>query len=617
LLALAIFGFAAGSPAMAACKLTKVAELPVVMSGLTPLISAKVNGKEATFVLDSGAFFSMVTPASATKFGLTIGDAPNWLVTAGATGETDVKLATAKDFTFIGVSMHQVQFLVGAPAVGVNADGLLGENAFNHVDVEYDLANGVIRLFSAEGCSGIGLAYWQTGGNFSMVPIDPMTPSQDEIRAQATLNGNMIHVVFDTGAPMSMLAARAARDAGETSDRPGVVPAGQTSGLGGQVVDTWLAPFSSFEIGGEQIKRLQLRFGNFELDDVDMLIGADFFLSHRVYVARSQNKLYFTYNGGPVFDAGHPPVPRAAPAASVAAAQSDAQAGADQPTDAAGFDHRGEGFVGRKEYSLGIADFDSAIKLDSTNPQFFYDRAMASWATGQRDAALADFNQALSLNPDHFTSLRARAALRQERGDDQGARADLDKALSLKPEDIIALMARGKLRLKGNDVAGARDDFNMLLAQDPSARLDVASAYSDADLFDDAIGQYDKWLATQPRDATYADALNGRCWARALSGRELDKALADCDTAVRLNPDDGEFVDSRGLVHLRQGQLDAAISDYDAALKLDPKLSWSLYGRGLAELRKGMKAQGDADILAATAQEADLPDKMKSYGVVP
>ena len=33
-----------------------------------------------------------------------------------------------------------------------------------------------------------------------------------------------------------------------------------------------------------------------------MLIGADFFLSHRIYVASSQRKLYFTYNGGPVFN---------------------------------------------------------------------------------------------------------------------------------------------------------------------------------------------------------------------------------------------------------------------------------------------------------------------------
>ena len=30
-----------------------------------------------------------------------------------------------------------------------------------------------------------------------------------------------------------------------------------------------------------------------------MLLGADFFLSHRIYVANSRDKLYFTYNGGP------------------------------------------------------------------------------------------------------------------------------------------------------------------------------------------------------------------------------------------------------------------------------------------------------------------------------
>ncbi len=33
-----------------------------------------------------------------------------------------------------------------------------------------------------------------------------------------------------------------------------------------------------------------------------MILGADFFLSHHILVASSQRKLYFTYNGGPVFD---------------------------------------------------------------------------------------------------------------------------------------------------------------------------------------------------------------------------------------------------------------------------------------------------------------------------
>ena len=34
-----------------------------------------------------------------------------------------------------------------------------------------------------------------------------------------------------------------------------------------------------------------------------MLLGLDFIRAHRVLVAHSQRKLYFTYNGGPVFEA--------------------------------------------------------------------------------------------------------------------------------------------------------------------------------------------------------------------------------------------------------------------------------------------------------------------------
>ena len=42
----------------------------------------------------------------------------------------------------------------------------------------------------------------------------------------------------------------------------------------------------------------------------EMLIGADFFRVHHVYVARGQRKLYFTYTGGNIFA-----TPNAAPTA--------------------------------------------------------------------------------------------------------------------------------------------------------------------------------------------------------------------------------------------------------------------------------------------------------------
>ncbi len=59
-------GIAGG--ASAACTLSKVAELPVTMSGLSPTVVAKIDGVEARFIADSGAFYSVITPSGAAQF---------------------------------------------------------------------------------------------------------------------------------------------------------------------------------------------------------------------------------------------------------------------------------------------------------------------------------------------------------------------------------------------------------------------------------------------------------------------------------------------------------------------------------------------------------------------
>jgi tetratricopeptide (TPR) repeat protein len=84
-----------------------------------------------------------------------------------------------------------------------------------------------------------------------------------------------------------------------------------------------------------------------------------------------------------------------------------------------------------------------------------------------------------------------------------------------------------------------------------------------------------------------------------------------------MKPSTAAFLDSRGLVHLRQNNYDKAIADYDAALHLQPKIAWSLYGRGLAKLHKGLTAAGQADIAAATALQPKIARHAASYGISP
>jgi tetratricopeptide (TPR) repeat protein len=108
---------------------------------------------------------------------------------------------------------------------------------------------------------------------------------------------------------------------------------------------------------------------------------------------------------------------------------------------------------------------------------------------------------------------------------------------------------------------------------------------------------------------------DSRCWARVVLGEDLQQALADCNEALRLSPNNADIFDSRGFVQLKLGNQAKAIADYDAALKLNPKLGSSLFGRGIAKQRKGDSAGASADIAAAKSLRATIAEEFAVYGI--
>jgi tetratricopeptide (TPR) repeat protein len=146
-------------------------------------------------------------------------------------------------------------------------------------------------------------------------------------------------------------------------------------------------------------------------------------------------------------------------------------------------------------------------------------------------------------------------------------------------------------------------------------RLEIAGLYNALEAPERAIGQYDAWIPAHREDARLPQALNDRCWSRALAGRDLDEALGDCDSALHLRPHTASFLDSRGLVRLRMGDWDRAIADYDESLRLAPKSAWSLFGRGIAKRHKGLAVEAQKDIDAAAAIAPGLPARAKKAGI--
>ena len=579
---------ALGGEACAKCALGQVAALHVTMEGTRPIVSAGVNGVKTNFLADSGAFFNMMSEASAAELKLKLGPAPPNLRVIGLGGDTDVSLATVSHFDLAGQTVANVAFIVGGGEAGNDVAGVIGENVLTLADTEYDLANGVIRLIRPTGCGPGALAYWAQSLPIGELDIAASTPLAPSPTGAAFINGARIRVVFDSGAGVSMLAIGAARRLGLDPRKMGdvAVAAGFGRGVGRRTVETWIIPVDSFKIGGEEIRRTRLRVGDFSLFDADMLLGADFFLSHRIYVAKSQRKLYFTYNGGPVFNLDAPATTQTASGDTSPAPVNAAPVEVTPPVDAAGFSRRGSAEAGRHDYARAITDLSRACDLAPNEPTYFFQRAMAYLDNKQPTLALAD----------------------------------LDHTLTLAADDSRAHVVRAELRLAGHDTAAAMADLDAVArsaAKEADVRLRLAADYQRGGAFAPAVAQYDLWLKAHPDDSRQPFALAGRCRARALGGQDLGKALADCDTAVRHNAKDVAALDSRGLVHLRLGETDRALADFNAALKLDPKLAWSLYGRGVAKLRQGLTTDGRTDIAAATALQPHLPQEAKTLGLAP
>jgi tetratricopeptide (TPR) repeat protein len=350
---------------------------------------------------------------------------------------------------------------------------------------------------------------------------------------------------------------------------------GVLEGVNGKSFETWLTHFDSLDIDGELIRNARLRIADVEVPaGADMVLGADFFLSHRMYVATALRRVFLTYNGGHVFDLRPPS----------GSQQLEAAVPTDATLDAAALRRRAAALSARRDFAGAIADLGRAIELAPDDAETYHRRGIARW----------------------------------ESGDTAGAAADFDEALKRKPDDVIVLMDRGTARLASGDQDGARADFERVSAlapNDATLVLNMAGAYERYGHLGEAVSRLDRWVAANPRDDRLPAALAERCWARAMLGLDLDRALADCNGALRNGQRIARNLDGRALVWLRMGKYDKSISDYRASLELQPRSAQSRFGLGLAEFKKGQRENGDADMKAAVELQAGVADEFKRLGL--
>jgi tetratricopeptide (TPR) repeat protein len=296
-----------------------------------------------------------------------------------------------------------------------------------------------------------------------------------------------------------------------------------------------------------------------------------------------------------------------------------------------------------EDYEGAIADYDLALQLRPQDEQWQFDRINAYNARKDWAGALKANDAALAVLPDSETlyAMRGYVLLKLERRDE--ARAAFARSLAIEP-NADAYAVRAFNGLSGGPEAEAAD-WEAVIRLEPDramttalakrfvaagAYVRLAAAYeaahaeeptdlgiiNAASVLNDAAGKPGATLlmldTALALDQASAQLLNERCWLLATHRMDLPRALADCDAALKLRPNNSAYLDSRGLVRLQMGQYDKALADYEASVAAVPDQTSAIYGRGLARMM--LKQPGwEADIAAAGKQYEWIAADYASY----
>jgi lipoprotein NlpI len=126
-------------------------------------------------------------------------------------------------------------------------------------------------------------------------------------------------------------------------------------------------------------------------------------------------------------------------------------------------------------------------------------------------------------------------------------------------------------------------------------------AYRDKGDLDRAVADFNEAIRLDPE---FALAYNNRGLAYRDKG-EFDRAIADFNEAIRLEPKFAVAFNSRGFTYDRKGERDRAIADYTEAIRLDPKFAVAFRNRGRAYLYAGALPKAFADF----SQSSELDPK--------
>lgn len=290
-----LLGGCAAANTPEACRVARVAEVPIRMAGNAPLVEAEIGGKPARLLLDTGAAATLVSQDAFGRLGLEHDyTAPAYATglgarTAGwATKPVPLRLGPLA----VKPAPLSVVPIAWPPTVRNPPDGLLGGRTLAEYDLDIDIPRRKLTFYEPRNCpdgpppfegAAMTLRATNLGAYKLAVPI--------------RIDGTEVAAEIDTGATRTLLDRQGL---GLTEADLAADPAFRIATADPVGMAVRLHRFSRMQVGSETVSNPALVVGTTNEPGAAALLGTDYWRNRR---------LWLSYAGRAV-TIGHPEPPR-------------------------------------------------------------------------------------------------------------------------------------------------------------------------------------------------------------------------------------------------------------------------------------------------------------------
>ncbi|WP_408869862.1 aspartyl protease family protein [Gluconacetobacter tumulisoli] len=294
-LSILILGSGGTGPARAqdgACEVIRVARVPLRDDGGYLSFPVSIAGQAVSMLVDTGSEGGLVNDGAVRALRLAIDPDRRTVMhgTGGLAGVVpnvvvpDMRIGDVR----LGDMSIPVGDLPGQPMIRPAIAGLLGGDVLARFDVELDVAGGWLSLWrvGAGSLACGGPPAWR--GEYDTIPLGR---EGHRVTIDAELDGTAMTALVDSGARSRIVSTAMAERVGVGPDRLAVDPGGENSGVDGRAIAYRWHRFTSLRIGRELDRGPVLTVAPLH-DRADMLLGADWFAAHAVWISYTTGRMF-------------------------------------------------------------------------------------------------------------------------------------------------------------------------------------------------------------------------------------------------------------------------------------------------------------------------------------